>query len=304
MDPGLVSSLSGALAQSRRIDVVANNIANADTPGFKADDLSFEEIIQGSHREDSRSDIPERPYTDAELLSRAGDERRAVLYGAEFTDLKEGAFRRTGQNLDIAIEGNGFLEVLTPQGIRLTRAGNLALDAGGRLITREGYLVLGQGAQGADPALRAITVGNEGFVVDATGAIFSDPSRGGAPLGALSLQQVGNPAGLKKIGSNLFEATPDAALVAAGPTRGPASQVGVPNGTSLVTPNSPTPKPNPLGSLARAPRVHQGMIESSNVNPILEMTKMIEAQRLFEQNTKLMQTFGEMATRSSEIGRF
>jgi flagellar basal-body rod protein FlgF len=292
MDPGLVSSLSGALAQSRRIDVVANNIANSDTPGFKGNDLVFEETLQGAHRKDERSDIPERPYTESELLSRAGDERRAVLYGAEFTDLREGAFRRTGQPLDIAIEGNGFLEILTPEGIRLTRAGNLSLDAGGRLITKDGFLVLGSGAAGADPAMRAITVGNEQFVLDQQGNIFGDASRGGAQVGSLSIVQVGNPAALKKIGRNLFEAPPEAALVSASAAaRAPAQQQ-----TEM--------KPNPLGSTSRPPKVHQGLLESSNVNPIVEMTKMIEAQRLFEQNTKLMQTFGDMTSKGSEIGRF
>ncbi len=299
MDPGLVSSLSGALAQSRRIDVVANNIANSDTPGFKGNDLSFEEVIQGSHREDKRSDIPERPYTESELLSRAGDERRAVLYGAEFTDLKQGAFRRTGQNLDVAIDGNGFLEVLTPEGVRLTRAGNLALDAGGRLVTKEGFLILGAGAQGADPALRALSVGNENFTVDSSGQIFSST---GASLGSLSVVQVGNPSALKKSGGNLFEAPAEAALVYAQANRAPAAQA--PVGAGAAAGAGEKMKPNPLGPVSRPARVIQGMLESSNINPIVEMTKMIEAQRLFEQNTKLMQTFGDLSSKASEIGRF
>jgi flagellar basal-body rod protein FlgF len=296
MDPGLVSSLSGAVAQARRVDVIANNISNVDTAGFKGDDLAFEEHLQGAHRVDSRSDIPERPFTESELLSRTGDERRAVLHGNQFTDFSSGAFRRTGNPLDVAIVGNGFLEILTPEGIRLTRAGSLTLDPGGRLVTHDGFLVLGRGAPGADPALRAITIGNSHIVVDPQGNIYSEASRGGAPLGSLSLVSVENPSGLKKAGRNLFEYSDEALVRPAGAN---AAAAGARNPASEIS-----SKPNPLGPTSVAPTVQQGALESSNVNAVLEMTKMIEAQRLYEQNIKLMQSFGSLSEKAAELGRF
>lgn len=340
MDAGLVSSLSGALAQSKRVDLIANNLANADTPAFKGNDLSFEESLQGAHHEDLRNDIPTRPYKDSELLSEAGKERRAVLYGAEYTDLRAGSYRQTSNPLDIAIQGNGFLEVLTPQGIRLTRAGNLALDAGGRLTTQDGFLVLGPGAANTNPApaagpapaglatasldpaqnaavpatpasptapiagldaaaMRAITVGSGRVQIDREGNIYSNNAQGNLPVGRLSLVQVANPEGLKKEGRNLFVAGPDVIVrpvgTAAPAERNPAQQAALAEAV---------PKENPLGPLGVAPQIHQGVLEASNVNPVLEMTKLIEAHRLFDQNTKMMQTIGDANSRVAEVGKF
>jgi flagellar basal-body rod protein FlgG len=294
MDPGLVSSLSGALAQSRRVDVISNNIANADTPGFKGDDLMFDEALQSAQNPHDPAEMSSEPMKDSELLSRAGDEKRVVLYGGEFTDLKAGSYKVTNNPLDLAIEGNGFLEVLTPNGVRLTRAGNLALDQNSRLVNRDGFLVLGAGAAGADPATRALTVGAGQMQIDPEGNIYSSPDRGGALIGKLSLVKVENPAALRKAGGNLFEAPAEAfAMPANAPSRAPAA-VGA----------ASQPKPNPLGSTLIPPKIHQGMIEASNVSPVQEMTKLIEAHRLFEQNTKLMQTHGDSVSRLSEIGRF
>lgn len=329
MDAGLVTSMSGALAQSKRVEVIANNLANADTPGFKADDIAFEESLLGAHQADMRSDIPEEPFKDSELFSRSGDERRPVLYGGEFTQMRAGGYRQTGNSLDVAIEGNGFLQVLTPKGIRLTRAGNLALDPQGRLVNRDGFLVLGPGETAKGPtatasltptsttgveagvpeapdaaaAARAITVGSNQVHIDAEGNIYSR-NAARTILGRLGIVQIENPSGLIKEGGNTFLASPEAFVkkVATGPesnSRDPASV----NGDNPDSRSTGT-KPNPLGSTLVAPKVHQGMLEGSNVNPVAEMTRMIEAHRMFDQNSKLMQMHGDMTGRLSEIGKF
>lgn len=328
MDAGLVTSMSGALAQSKRVEVIANNLANADTPGFKADDLAFEESLMGTHQPDMRSDVPEEPFKDSELFSRSGDERRPVLYGGEFTQMRAGGFRQTGNPLDIAIEGNGFLEVSTPQGIRLTRAGNLALDPQGRLVTRDGFLVLGPGEAAKAPtatasltptttpeavpgvpsaaeaaaAARAISVGSGHINIDSEGNIYLR-DRARTLVGRLGVVQVENPGALKKVGANLFEASPEAFVRP--PEAGAAQRAPAAEGAAApaVAASVPT-KPNPLGSTLVVPRIHQGMLETSNVSPVTEMTKMIEAHRLFDQNTKLMQMHGDLTGRLSEIGKF
>jgi flagellar basal-body rod protein FlgF len=304
MDSGLVTSLSGALAQSRRIEVISNNIANADTVGFKSKDLAFEEAMEAAHREDTRSDISEEAPNESEVLSAKGRERSTVLYGADFVNLQAGGFRQTSNPLDVAIEGNGFLEIATPNGIRLTRAGNLALDAEGRLVNNDGFLVLGPAGQGAaagaDPAARAIRVpSGQQLQIDLQGNIYVRGEAAPQLVGSLSLVQVENPTELKPEGRNLFNAGPNAFPRAAGQPeaeRTPAS----------VVANAPelNPRPNPLGPTNVAPKVHQGMLESSNVSPVKEMSSLIEAQRLFEQNLKLMQGTGEMSARLSEIGKF
>jgi flagellar basal-body rod protein FlgG len=295
MDPGLVTALSGALAQSKRVETISNNLANADTVAFKSQDLLFEESLMAAQHQDTRSDIPERPYKDSELLSRSGDEQRNVLYGSDYTNLRAGNFKQTHQALDIAIEGNGFLEVLSPNGVRLTRAGNLTLDAGGRLVNSDGFLVLGAGNPSQDPALRAITVGNGRVTIDREGNVYGGPDQGNANLGRLSIVQISDPKGLKKAGGNLYEVAPEAIarpLQAGAANRAPAAA-----GEEVA-------RPNPLGSTMVPARVHQGMLESSNVNPVAEMTKLIEAHRLFDQNTRMLQTIGDAASRVSEVGKF
>ncbi|MBS1982543.1 MAG: flagellar hook basal-body protein [Bdellovibrionales bacterium] len=322
MDAGLVTSMSGAMAQSKRIDVIANNLANTETPAYKADDLAFEESLMAAHQPETRTDIPEQPYKESELFSRSGEERRPVLYGAEYTDMRAGGFRQTNNSLDLAIEGNGFLEVLTPNGVRLTRAGNLALDAQGRLVTHDGFLILGQGgkagaatapgaANGQEQAVRAITAGTAKVVIDQEGNVHDVNN---AIVGKLSIVQIANPSALKKEAGNMYEAPPEAYAQPSG-ARTPASTTTATTGTAATAgganPPAPTPpptvaqaKPNPLGSTLRPARIHQGMLEASNVNPILEMTKMIEAHRLFDQNSKLMQVHGDALGRLSEIGKF
>jgi len=314
MDSGLVTSLSGALAQSRRIETIANNIANAETPAFKERDLVFEEALESAHQQDTRSDVEPGPLSKSELLARPRRENRPVLYGADFTNLKSGPMRSTGNSFDLAIEGNGFFEVLSPGGVRLTRAGNLSLDAQGQLVTRDGFLVLSpapaglvvstdptqQRAGAANPQARAIRVGDGNFQVDVEGNITRITEGARQLVGRLSVVQVENPDALKHSGQNMFEAAPEAFLKApenfqdAG--RAPASAgVGAP---------APEPRSNPLGPTNVAPRIHQGMLESSNVNPVQQMTRMIEAQRLYDQNLRLMQSHGDMTSKLSEVGKF
>jgi flagellar basal-body rod protein FlgF len=302
MDSGLVTSLSGALAQSRRIETIANNIANAETPAFKERDLIFEEVLESAHQDDTRSDVEPGPLSKSELLARPHRENRPVLYGADFTNLRAGAFRATGNSLDFAIEGNGFFEVLSPNGIRLTRAGNLALDTQGQLVTRDGFLVLGPANAGVnalqqpDPATRAIRIGPGAFQVDIEGNISRVGGEDRELIGRLSLVQVENPTALKPVGQSLFEAGEDAFLKLPDgqePGRGPAA----------VAINQ-EPKENPLGATNLRPRVLQGMLESSNVNPVQQMTRLIEAQRLYEQNVRIMQSVGDMTSKLSEVGKF
>jgi flagellar basal-body rod protein FlgG len=308
MDSGLVTALSGALAQSRRIETIANNIANAETPSFKERDLVFEEALESAHQADNRSDIEPGPLSKSELLARPHRENRPVLYGADFTNMKTGGMRSTGNSFDLAIDGNGFFEVQSPQGIRLTRAGNLSLDAQGQLVTRDGFLVLGPAPAGmvvstdpaqqkSNPQSRAIRVGGGNFQVDVEGNISRVANGVSENVGKLSIVQVENPTALKHVGQNMFEAGPDAFLQAVDGSdgRAPASA----NEAPLAE-----PKPNPLGPTNVRPRVLQGMLESSNVNPVHQMTRMIEAQRLYDQNVRLMQTQGDMTSKLSEIGKF
>ncbi len=290
MEAGLVSAVSGALAQSRRVEIAANNLANADTVAFKADGATFEEYVQGAQREDYREGDSNEVTSDISSLTDLQKEKRVVLYGEEFSYLKAGAMSPTNNPFDLAIEGNGFFEVQTPDGIRLTRAGNLSLDRQGRLVTRDGFLVLADGNPNAAAEQRAIQVGTQKPIVDKDGALYVSQDGQMQPLGRIGIVQVGNPKALKKEGNGFFSATEEADLRRGGQAggRAPAAEGGA----------------NPLGAVTVPAVVHQGFLESSNVNPIGEMTQMIEAHRMFEQNTKLMQSFGNLNQQSSELGKF
>lgn len=316
MDSGLVTSLSGAIAQSRRIETIANNIANAETPAFKERDLVFEEMLESAHQKDNRNQIEEGPLNKSEILSRPRQESRPVLYGSDFTKMKAGPMRQTGNALDIAIEGNGFLEVLSPAGIRLTRAGNLSLDTEGRLVNRDGFLILGpdprRAAGGAalvvntdatqpqqDPSQRALRVGSQQIQIDVEGNVYRIEAGAQANVGRLSIVQVENPSALKPIGGNLFEAGQDAfAKPQENIARGPAALE-----ETAVVPDVEI-KINPLGPTNIPARVHQGMLESSNVNPVQQMTRLIEAHRLYDQNLKVMQSVGELNSKIAEVGKY
>ena len=298
MESGLVTSLSGALAQSRRIETLANNVANADTPGFKSRDLVFEEMLEDASATDDRTDVAPGPLRKSEILARKARENRPVLHGNDYANLKPGALRQTGNPFDIAIQGNGFLEVLSPEGIRLTRAGNLSLNDKGQIVNRDGFLVLGQGKAGAaeqDPSKRALTLGNGRLQISQEGDVYKLVGTARENVGKLSLVQVENPSALKPIGNTLWEAGEDAFLKHVGQEgRGPAS----------VIPEEVLSKVNPLGPTTIRPQIHQRMLESSNVKPVGQMTKLIQAHRLYEQNLKIMQSVGEMTGRLSEVGKF
>lgn len=292
MEAGLISAVSGALAQSRRVEIAANNLANANSVGFKADGTTFEEYIQGAQQDDAREGMSQEVSSDISSLTDSQKEKRVVLYGEEFTFLKNGSITPTDNPFDFAIEGNGFFEVSTPEGIRLTRAGNLSLDRQGRLVTRDGFLVMADGNPNGAPEQRAITVGNGKPIVDQDGSIYVNQAGLMTPVGKLGIVQVGNPKGLKKEGNGFFSADDTADLrrngvAAAG--RAPASaDMGL----------------NPLGPINVRPKIYQGSLEASNVQPIKEMTDMIEAHRMFDQNAKLMQSFGNLNQQSSELGKF
>ncbi|MCG8587841.1 MAG: flagellar hook basal-body protein [Proteobacteria bacterium] len=159
MGSELYIGVSGAVARLRELDVVANNLANAQTTGFKRDGTLFDAVLQSAlDRSDgsrvagaaARSFVsPERPYTD---WTPAGAER-------------------TGASTDVAIEGPGFFEVLTPDGPRYTRHGAFHVNAEGTLATADGYAVLGEGGP-IEVGAAAIEIAPTGEVRDASGAIL------------------------------------------------------------------------------------------------------------------------------------
>jgi len=220
MENALLIGLSRQIALHRELEVVANNIANMSTTGYKADGSVFEEFLSPSARHGHFPGVHQR-------LSYVHDR-------ATWHDFKPGPIQRTGNPLDVAIDGNAFLVVQTPRGERYTRNGALQINATGQLVTSEGYEVQGDGGpiqlQSTDAN---VSIAEDGSIRVREGSnTKSDSTRG--KLRLVRFEQVGR---LQKDGSSLFAA---------------------PNGVVALA--------------ADKVRVIQGAVEQSNVRGVAEMS--------------------------------
>jgi len=180
------SATAGALIQQYRLDILSNNLANVNTVGFKEDRTYFQ-LLETETMELPGSDVDARPYI-APILS--GDP--SLEYYVKFT---QGSLRQTGNPLDLAIEGDGFFNVQTPEGVKYTRNGNFMLGENGLLMTPEGYPVLGQGGN--------IQLEEEGpITIDREGNIEVD----GSTVGSIRVTRFPDSQNLQKVGESLFRA--------------------------------------------------------------------------------------------------
>jgi len=241
----LLIGLSRQVALGRELDVVANNIANINTSGFKTDGSVFEEYIG--------------PTARAGDMTGPDSRISFVRDRATWIDMGQGSIDRTGNPLDIAIDGRGFIAVQTPKGERYTRNGALQVNASGELVTTEGYQVLGEsGPITLQPKDRDITISEDGSISVREGT----SARTEALRGKLRLVSFAQQGVLQKDGAGTFMA--------------PAG----------ITPNTETQS-----------RILQGAVEKSNVRAVIEMTRMIEVTRsythvanMLAQQTELQQT--------------
>lgn len=163
MSDGIWSALSGAIAQERALEVVANNVANTNTVGFRADRLVFEEALA-----EAGADGP------------APASLRYVEVAESAADTAQGALQQTGGALDLALEGDGFFAVRTPAGERYTRAGSFVTDAEGVLVTPQGHPVIAEGGDEDEPALIRIPPGTADVRIDESGSVFAGADQVGA----------------------------------------------------------------------------------------------------------------------------
>jgi flagellar basal-body rod protein FlgF/flagellar basal-body rod protein FlgG len=188
MENGSLVGLSRQMALQRELDIVANNIANLNTTGFKADNVVFQEFLMPG----------------AQANQFAGNDRRVsfVQDRATWLDLSQGAVEHTGNPLDVAISGNAFLTVQTPRGERYTRNGALQINAQGQLVTSEGLQVIGQnGPIVFQPTDRDISIGIDGLISVREGQNTTDSQRG-----KLKLASFDQPQRLQKDGTSTYMA--------------------------------------------------------------------------------------------------
>ena len=253
MTQSLWIAKTGLEAQQNRLNTISNNLANVNTTGFKRGRAMFEDLLYQNVRQAGG-----QTSQDTQLPSglQVGTGVRTVATQKLHT---QGGLLQTGNNLDIAIQGRGFFQILQPNGtVAYTRNGEFQVDSNGSMVTSSGYKL--QPEINIPTDAQSITVGADG-VVTATLPGNPQPSQ----LGILQLADFVNASGLQPVGENLFiETAASGAPQAAAPTQGS------------------------LGSLA------QGALEGSNVNVVEELVSMIETQRAYEMNSKAISTTDQM----------
>ncbi|MBC7512984.1 MAG: flagellar basal-body rod protein FlgG [Herminiimonas sp.] len=253
-------SKTGLDAQQTQMDVIANNLANVSTAGFKRSRAVFEDLLYQTLRQPGAQSSQQTQLPSGLQL---GTGVRPVATERIFT---QGNLQQTGNSKDLAINGEGFFQVLLPDGTAAyTRDGSFQVDNQGQLVTSSGFVI--QPAISIPANAQSITVGRDG-TVSITQSGTATPTQ----VGALQVSTFINPAGLESKGENLYVET------------------GSSGNASTNTPGS-----NGAGTLS------QGYIETSNVNVVEELVNMIQTQRAYEINSKAITTSDQMLQKLSQL---
>ena len=262
MNQALWVAKTGLDAQQYSMNAITNNLANANTVGYKQSRPVFESLLYQTVRQPGGQSSEDSSLPTGLML---GTGVRTVATQKIFT---EGSVMQTNNDLDVMVKGRGFLQVLMPDGsLGYTRDGQLHPDSTGQLVTSSGY-PLAAGITLPDKVeMGSITIGSDGSV----SAVVSGDT---APtqLGTLDLADFINPAGLQPIGENLYIET-----------------------ASSGAPQTGTPGSNGLGSLL------QGALEGSNVNVVEELVGLIETQRAYEMNSKAVSAIDNMMQYTDQV---
>lgn len=272
--------LSGQIAQQRKVETIANNVANANTAGFKKDQLVFKEHLTALTKGSDDIHIPRKEFSPDDFYHTQGAENAYVDIAGSYTNHDQGQLVPTNNPFDVALNGKGFMEVLTPQGIRYTRTGNLSLSKDGELVTNQGFKVLqplsvsGEQIRGPAaanlpspeerilrlPSNEPITISREGMILTSQGQV-----------GGISVVEFEDVHALRKEGNNLF----------INPSEANAKRVEI------------------------ATTVNQGFIEGSNVNAVEEMSELIKAHRHFESIQKAINAYDNINGKAvNDINKF
>ena len=250
---------TGLEAQDTRMRVIANNLANISTTGYKRDRANFQTLA----------------YQDARIAGQQSSNETAYAIGLNLgtgvgvqgttSITTQGTLNPTGNALDLALDGDGYFQVQMPGGrLGYTRAGNFTRAADGTIVTAQGYPV--QPAITVPEGATAITIANDGTV-----SVTTSASAAPTEIGQITIASFANPAGLQALGDNFLSET-----AASG-----AAQIG------------------PAGDGTRG-AIRQSMLEGSNVNVVEELVDMIECQRAYEINSKMISSVDEMLRNANQ----
>lgn len=253
-------SKTGLDAQQTQMDVISNNLANVSTTGFKRSRAVFEDLLYQTIRQPGAQSSQQ---TQIPSGLQIGTGVRPVATERIHT---QGNLQLTGNQLDVAVQGAGFFQVLMPDGTTAyTRDGSFQTDSQGQLVTASGFPI--QPAITIPAGTINVTIGRDGVVSVTQPGVVAP-----VQVGSLQLATFINPSGLMSEGENLYKET-----------------------VSSGTPNTNVPGTNGAGLL------NQNYVETSNVNVVEELVNMIQTQRAYEINSKAIQTSDQMLQRLSQI---
>jgi flagellar basal-body rod protein FlgG len=249
-------------AQTLNIDVISNNLANVSTSGFKKSRADFQDLLYQTLRSPGVSSSAD---TQVPTGIQVGHGVRPAATQKMFT---QGEFQTTENELDMAIEGDGFFQIVQPNGeTAYTRAGSFKIDSDGRVVTSDGFPMEPEITIPTDAI--SLSIGTDGTV-----SVLLANETEGTEIGQIELADFTNPAGLKSIGRNLYLPTASSGDATVG-----------------------TPGEDGYGTIA------QGYLELSNVSVVDEMVNMIVAQRAYETNSKTIQASDEMLQTATNLRR-
>ncbi len=268
--------LSAAIAQQYKVDTIANNVANANTAGFKKDEMVFKEYLTAVDKGIEDIDLPRKEWSPKDFYHSHGAEHAFVKIDGTYTSHEQGRLDPTNNPLDLGLNGTGFFEVLTPYGIKYTRKGNFTLDKEGHIVTAEGHFLLSKLDKEElktnpetvpQPEARKIKLPQGQFSINNEGQLYSNTGL----IGEISIVEMNDVNALRKEGSSLF-ANADNANLRDGPVK---------------------------------TKVNQGFLEGSNVNAMAEMTELIKANRQFQNVLKAIKTYDAIEGRAvNDLAKF
>ncbi len=251
---------TGLDAQQTQLDVISNNLANVSTNGFKRSRAVFEDLLYQTMRQPGAQSSQQ---TQIPAGLQLGTGARPVSTARIFT---QGNLQKTDNTLDLAIQGNGFFQVLLPDGTTgYTRDGSFQKDNQGQIVTSDGYPLQPNITIPANAL--SMSIGTDGTVT-----VTQPGSAAATQIGSIQLATFINPAGMLSMGQNLYQET-----------------------AASGTPTPNTPGTNGAGI------VNQGYVETSNVNVAEELVTMIQTQRAYELNSKVVSTSDAMLGRLTQL---
>jgi len=264
---GLYTGASGMVVEMHRMDTIANNLANVNLTGYKRDtsvQKAFPELLLRRLNDNGVYNFPFGSVDTAPIVGKLGT---GVEQNEVYTVFTQGPMKETGNDFDLALEGKGFFSVQTGQGERYTRNGTFLINNEGYLVTKTGDYVLGEKGP--------IKLKKNNFVVDQDGKIYQNAKFSGDAGRLVSLEEnqwenmefvdrlkvvdFKRDRYLKKMGNSYWNSARE-------------------SGKAEIIPDN------------KRPKVRQGFLEGANVNPVTEMVKMIEVNRSYEANQKLVQS--------------